>query len=759
MNNILKSALDYRAKGFSVIPMSYHKKPIFLWKEYQSRLASVEEIEEWVEKNPKMNLAIVTGKVSGIVVIDIEKGGDSSGYPSTVTAKTGGGGVHLYYKHPGYEVPSGTRVRELTDIRGDGGCIIVPPSVSYKGEYEWVISPDDSDFSDLPDWVLKKTTPKEADKKWLRGKNGVSEGSRNDTSASMAGKIISSTDPDLLESIGWEQFKVWNDKNTPPLNEKELRGIWESIKKYNNDTNKGNDMSLLHEICSQEDVTLFHNEQNDAYIALDILGHREVWPCDGSALKNLLAFKNWERSKKPLGSEASKSMIAVLEGKACFEGPEIKLHNRVAWYENNLWYDLSNKTWQFVKINEKGWEVIDKPPIIFNRHSHHQAQVIPVQNGNIELFLNYINITNSEHKLLLLVFMVSCFVPDFPHVMLVVFGAQGSSKSTFFKLKRMVTDPSIIDVVAMPEKQNELVQVLAHHHCLLFDNVSHISEDTSDTLCRAITGSGFSKRKLYKNDEDLIYKFHRCVGINGINLVTIRPDLLERSLLIELERIDSKERKHEKEIYENFAKDLPSILGGVFDVLVNALKIKPQIKISSLPRMADWALWGCAISEALGYSKEEFLSAYENNINRQAEMLLNENIVATTLFSFMEDKEEWRGTMTALLEALYTKTPTDYFAVHEKYWPKGASALSRRLNELSTYLKQLGILVVISTSGTERYIDIKNMNKTKEEVEKTPEQLALNDNSYGIDGIIPKPKEDDDFEADPFKVRSFKTTI
>ena len=61
-----------------------------------------------------------------------------------------------------------------------------------------------------------------------------------------------------------------------------------------------------------------------------------------------------------------------------------------------------------------GWEVVNKPPILFKRYSHHKAQVLPVKNGDVKLFLKYINVANPEHRLLLLVFLVSCFVPDFP---------------------------------------------------------------------------------------------------------------------------------------------------------------------------------------------------------------------------------------------------------------------------------------------------------------------------------------------------------
>lgn len=716
--NILQAALHYQSRGFSIIPVGPDKKPLINWKEYQSRIASPAEIEGWYEKYPAMNIAIATGKISGIVVVDIENGGNREGYPSTVTAKSGGNGIHFFYKHPGYEVPNGARIKELTDIRGDGGYILVAPSVSDKGEYKWVISPDNSNFSEWPKWITETATLDNKKKKWLHVKDGVSEGSRNDAAALMAGKIISSIAPELLESMGWEQIKVWNNKNTPPLSETELRCIWESIKKSDaNDTQKEGRASqaniLLESIFNRKDVFLFHDEQQDGFISLDIAGHQETWSCKSKAIKRWLSSEVYRTQKKAPGSEVIKSVLSVLEGKACFEGSEIKLQDRVAWHNGEIWYDLTNKKWQAIRINKNGWEVIDKPPILFKRYSHHKAQVLPVKNGDVKLFLKYINITNPEHRLLLLVFIVSCFVSNFPHVMLVIFGAQGSSKSTLSKLARFLVDPSMIEVASFPHTPKELVQALAHHYFLFFDNVSYISEDQSDTLCKAITGGGHTKRELFKDDDDVIYNFMRCIGMNGINLVTTRPDLLERSLLLELERIEPAERKTEKELYESFKKDLPSILGGIFDTLVKAIRIHPTIKLDSHHRMADWSLWGSVIAEALGHTKEEFLNAYQNNIIRQTEMLLNDNVVATAIITFMEDKEEWRGTPTLLLEQLSSHAMLSGIDMREKYWPKGANVLSKRLNELSTPLKQMGYLVTINTTGTERYIHIKKAIPTK----------------------------------------------
>lgn len=581
-------------------------------------------------------------------------------------------------------------------------------------------------FNELATWseiLVPHGWVEESNNHWRRPGKNTGEGisaTTNYDNRPMFYVFSSSADP-FRENKGYSKFHTFallNHGGNFKEASKAVAKLYPGEKKENDEKISQADM-LLNDVLSREDVVLFHDEQGDGFISLEIEGHREVRLCKSKAIRNWISYEIYSTQNKAPGGETMRSILGVLEGKAQFEGPEIKLENRVAWHNENLLYDLADKDWQAIEINKDGWKIIGNPPILFKRYSHHNSQVIPIINGDVSLFLKYVNVVNPQHNLLLLVYLISCFIPGFPHVMLVIFGAQGSSKSTLAKLLRQVVDPSLIDVASFPHSHKELVQALAHHHFLFFDNVSYISEEQSDTLCKAITGGGHVKRELYENDEDVIYNFMRSIGINGINLVTTRSDLLERSLLLELERIDPKDRKPEKEINENFQQDLPKILGGTFDVISKAIKIHPTIKLDSHPRMADWAIWGCAIAEALGYHKEEFLNAYESNVNRQAEMLLNENIVATTLFSFMSDRKEWKGTATELLGLLYSKTPLDYFEKREKYWPKSAGSLSKRLNELSTYLKQMGILIDISTTGRERFIHIVNIPKPSDDADDT----------------------------------------
>jgi hypothetical protein len=116
-------------------------------------------------------------------------------------------------------------------------------------------------------------------------------------------------------------------------------------------------------------------------------------------------------------------------------------------------------------------------------------------------------------------------------------GEQGAAKTRSQEVVKMLVDPSQLKTLTFPKDGNELAQKLAHNYIAYFDNVSYIPDWISDELCRGTTGTGFSKRQLY-TDDDVIYNFKRCIGFNGINLGAIRADLFDRGLIYELERIE-----------------------------------------------------------------------------------------------------------------------------------------------------------------------------------------------------------------------------
>ena len=234
---ILAAALYYAGLNFSVIPVGTDKRPLIPWKKYQQEKASVEKIKKWfTQEFPNANVGVVTGKISGIVVVDVEAGGPTNNLPPTVISKTGGDGWHFFYKHPDVLVKNSTRIKELTDIRGDGGYVVMPPSIHSSGKrYEWSVGPDQANFMELPKWVLENSSNEEpkTENDWDKFLNSeVAEGNRNSTATKIAGKLLHDLPYELWELSGWTTLKEWNLKNSkPPLSERELKSVWESIKK------------------------------------------------------------------------------------------------------------------------------------------------------------------------------------------------------------------------------------------------------------------------------------------------------------------------------------------------------------------------------------------------------------------------------------------------------------------------------------------------------------------------------------------------
>src|ERR1035438_2855999 len=126
---ILKAAVD---AGFSLIPVGLDKRPrISTWKPYQARLPTQEELNRWWSEGPPA-WAVVTGKISKIVVLDFD---GQAGLETLRTlnlsphVRTGSGGAHWYGRHPGWRVPTLNGKSKLAlgrrfpgvDIRGDFG--------------------------------------------------------------------------------------------------------------------------------------------------------------------------------------------------------------------------------------------------------------------------------------------------------------------------------------------------------------------------------------------------------------------------------------------------------------------------------------------------------------------------------------------------------------------------------------------------------------------------------------------------------------
>jgi len=141
---------------------------------------------------------------------------------ATPTVRTGGGGKHYYFKYTP-RISQGSNTTLHIDIRNDGGYAVLPPSVSTKGSYSWIHSPDDVEFAELPDWFVEMYQKQVVKHDWSF--EGATEGNRNETSVSVVGSLINSM-PDNPE-LAYIAFESWNSRNSPPIEEEQLKATFE----------------------------------------------------------------------------------------------------------------------------------------------------------------------------------------------------------------------------------------------------------------------------------------------------------------------------------------------------------------------------------------------------------------------------------------------------------------------------------------------------------------------------------------------------
>jgi len=486
----------------------------------------------------------------------------------------------------------------------------------------------------------------------------------------------------------------------------------------------------LIELCLSHNPILFHDQHGTPYIQTHQSNVNIILPIRSKTFKIWLASLLWEDERKAPGTEAVYSALNVISAKALFNGSKHTLYNRVAPAEDGFWIHMADDKWRAIKVTAKGWYIEDNPPILFKRYNHQLPLVEPKQGGDPWKFLDFINIKEKDEvtQLTLLSAVISFLIPLIPHVIIILYGIQGSGKTMLFKLIRQLIDPSAVDVLTLPRDERERIQQLDHHWCAFYDNVTKLPTWMSDTLCRAATGGGFTKRELYTDDEDIIYNFKRCIGLNGINIAAQRGDLLDRSLLVGLEDIPKERRKTEKRLLADFEECKAEILGGFLDTLVKALQIYPSINPKELFRMADFTRWGCAIAVALGKTQEEFIDAYEKKVKMQIKEAAHASPVATVLLEFMRSLEKWEGTPSKLHVAMINHAKELDISTRQKTWPKAPHILVRRLNELIPSLKALGLEVVTGVhTGTTRRILISSVSSgsSVSSVKKDPLLISL----------------------------------
>jgi hypothetical protein len=175
--------------------------------------------------------------------------------------------------------------------------------------------------------------------------------------------------------------------------------------------------------------------------------------------------------------------------------------------------------------------------------------------------------------------LVACAFSNVPRPAITFYGPQGASKTTTARCIKAITDPSLTGSVDLGKSPADLAQILDHHGVPGFDNLTSIPTWAADMLCHGVAGGAFTKRELYSDDSDVILSFKRSIILTGINIPTHAPDLLDRLLLIELDRIPSNKRMDETRFWSSFNAAMAMLFGALLDAMVGTLRHLPATRL------------------------------------------------------------------------------------------------------------------------------------------------------------------------------------
>ncbi len=465
--------------------------------------------------------------------------------------------------------------------------------------------------------------------------------------------------------------------------------------------------SVLVEVT--EGAELFHTSDGDTYATIPVNGHRETWALKSRGFRDWLSKRYYESEGTIPNSQATQDTLNTLQGIARHDGPEMEVHTRLAAKDGCIWLDLCDGEWRVVKISAEGWEFVSEAPIRFRRTKGMRALPLPVKGGSLSLLRGLVNVTDVDW-ILLISWLVTAFRPGYPFPVLVIHGEQGSAKSTVSKMLRELIDPNIAPLRSEQRDERDLMLAATNSWIVALDNLSKLPMWLSDALCRLSTGGGFATRTLYENDEETLFMAMRPIIVNGIEELTTRSDLLDRSVMINLPAIPPDKRKTEAEVWQEFEHVRPYVLGSLLDGVSHALRSVGNIRLEQKPRMADFALWATAAEESFELAGGAFVSAFMGNRESANELALDASPIAATLVEFAQEQENWTGKPAELLEELNRRASDE--TKRQQGWPKRPNALTGAMKRIAPNLRAVGVTYSVGRTKSSRHLTLEYRGRT-----------------------------------------------
>ena len=384
-----------------------------------------------------------------------------------------------------------------------------------------------------------------------------------------------------------------------------------------------------------------------------------------------------------------KTVIQRYADKAIAHKNTVDINKRLAGSENSATYFFGDDKNRVVYIDKEGVRLRKRSKKYkFLKTDNTKPQVMPKKSKDKSLlqrlspFLNM----DDDMKILFTVNLVQQFICTSSHFVGVISAEKGSGKSTLTKIWHRIIDPTEAEVSIMPRNAEELKNHLANNKVVVFDNTQLLSQEFSDILCGAVTGTAFTKRELYTNSNELVYKLHNTVIINGIDVIPHQSDLLDRTMLFRLNSISEEDVKDEETLEKEFKKARPYILGSIFETLSEYFKHKHNVTIKGNHRMSR-AYKDCyVIASVLGVA-DEFVKAFERNQAELKEACENNNSLISAFNQYFKANKK----MDSLGLAAETYDELKQYVSDDDTFPNSSAAFTSQLRKDEELLRKAGI--------------------------------------------------------------------
>jgi hypothetical protein len=466
------------------------------------------------------------------------------------------------------------------------------------------------------------------------------------------------------------------------------------------------------------DIELFHSPKGEAFARVPVNGHLECCAIESKTFKGVLTSRYFRQQNATPGRDALQSFTDLLCARAVFDGLERETYLRFAHVGQRAYLDLANDAWQVVEIDADGWRVSPESPVCFRRVAGMKALPTPEQGGSLDTLRRFINAREDAHWVLMIAWLVGVFLPKGSFPILLLQGSQGSAKSTTATLLRNVVDPATVPLSAPPRDERELAITATNSGIVAFDNLSGVHQWLSDALCRIATGAGFRTRTLHTDADEQLFETRSPLLLNGIDEIASRADLLDRGIGVTLSRISDEQRKTEEEVQTGFHAAHGAILGALLTAISWGLRNLPSTKLSSLPRMADFAKFVIACEPALPWKPGTFMREYLDSRQQAAVVSVDNDPVAQTLLRMAQGLRPsiWEGRAEELLSELNKRIPFDRREAMK--WPTTPASLGKWLRRAEPSLLAVGVTLTEDRS--------RNRARTRLlRVEYSPDQQKL----------------------------------